>query len=206
MKMQKWVISYQPSLILNFRTLFMNSKLELKLPKWICSYLRLFESSFSQQCDWKTKNAYVFQFSDIYLIPLLVFMFSSADNDILYQRQQASPDEFVSRPVRAIALCIPAVHHFRRKMHAHLHERKISCSFFFSQECMHLYCVSFYTKNARPSTRTEDFLFFFFSQEEKLWSPRKRTWRPTIHISCLQSSQELEEKYVPYNKQLSGKT
>ena len=68
----------------------MTSKLELKLPKWICSYLRLFESSFSQQCDWKTKNAYVFQFSDIYLIPLLVFMFSSADTDILYQGQQAS--------------------------------------------------------------------------------------------------------------------
>ena len=58
-------------------------------------------------------------------------MFSSADNDILYQRQQASPDEFVSRPVRAIALCIPTVHHFGRKMHAHLRERKISCSFFF---------------------------------------------------------------------------
>ena len=57
-------------------------------------------------------------------------MFSSADNDILYQRQQASPDEFVSRPVRAIALCIPTVHHFRRKMHAHLREQKIF--FFFS--------------------------------------------------------------------------
>ena len=55
-------------------------------------------------------------------------MFSSADNDILYQRQQASPDEFVSRPVRAIALCIPTVHHFRRKMHAHIREQKI---FFF---------------------------------------------------------------------------
>ena len=140
----------------------MTSKLELKLPKWICSYLRLFDSSFSQQCDWKTKNAYVFHFSDIHLFPLLVFMFSSADNDILYQRQQASPDEFVSRPVRTIALCIPTVHNFRRKMHAHLRERKISCS-------------------------------FFFSQEEKLWSPRKRTWRPTLHIYCLQSSEKLEK-------------
>ena len=68
----------------------MTSKLELKLPKWIRSYLRLFESSFSQQCDWKTKNAYVFQFSDIYLIPLLVSMFSSADNNILYQGKQAT--------------------------------------------------------------------------------------------------------------------
>ena len=37
---------------------------------------------------------------------------------------ETSPDEFVSRPVRAIALCIPTVHHFRRKMHAHLRERK----------------------------------------------------------------------------------
>ena len=110
----------------------MTSKLELKLPKWICSYLRLFESSFSQQCDWKTKNAYVFHFSDIHLFPLLVFMFSSADNDILYQRQQASPDEFVSRPVRAIALCIPTVHHFGRKMHAHIREQKIFLFFFFS--------------------------------------------------------------------------
>ena len=33
---------------------------------------------------------------------------------------------------------------------------------------MHPYCVSFYTKNARPSTRTEDFLFFF--------SPRKKNY------------------------------
>ena len=59
-------------------------------------------------------------------------MFSSANNDILYQRQQASPDEFVSRPVRAIALCIPIVHHFGRKMHAHIREQKIFLFFFFS--------------------------------------------------------------------------
>ena len=71
--------------------------------------------------------------------------------------------------------CISTVYHSTRKMHAHLRERKISCS-------------------------------FFSPRKKKLWSPRKRTWRPTIHISCLQSSQELEEKYVPYNKQLSGKT
>ena len=121
----------------------MTSKLELKLPKWICSYLRLFDSSFSQQCDWKTKNAYVFHFSDIHLFPLLVFMFSSADNDILYQRQQASPDEFVSRPVRAIALCIPSVHHFRRKMHAHIREQKI-CSFFSaSKKNFHRHVIGF---------------------------------------------------------------
>ena len=88
--MQKWVIAYKLSLIWNFRTLSMTKKLELKLPKWICSYLRLFESSFSQQCHWKTKNAYVLQFSDIYLTPLLLSMFSSADNDTLYQGQQAS--------------------------------------------------------------------------------------------------------------------
>ena len=70
--------------------LFITSKLKLKLPKWICSYLRLFKSSLLRQCDWKTKNLYVFQFSDTHLIPLLVSMFSSADNNILYQGKQVS--------------------------------------------------------------------------------------------------------------------
>ena len=68
----------------------MTSKLELKLPKWICSYLTLFKSSLLRQCNWKTKNVYVFQFFDTYLIPLLVSIFSSADNNILYQGKQAS--------------------------------------------------------------------------------------------------------------------
>ena len=70
----------------------MTSKLKLKLPKWICSYLTLFKSSLLRQCNWKTKNVYVFQFSDTHLhvIRLLVFMFSSADNNILYQGKQAS--------------------------------------------------------------------------------------------------------------------
>ena len=145
----------------------MTSKLELKLPKWICSYLRLFESSFSQQCDWKTKNAYVFQFSDIYLIPLLVFMFSSADNDILYQRQQASPDEFVSRPVRAIALCIPTVHHFRRKMHAHLRERKIFLFFFFSPRNACIPTVYHFTRKMHAHLREWKTSCFFFSPRKK---------------------------------------
>ena len=72
--------------------LFMTSKLELKLPKWIFSYLRLFKSSLLRQCNWKTKNVYVFQFSGTHLhvIRLLVSMFSSADNNILYQGKQAS--------------------------------------------------------------------------------------------------------------------
>ena len=69
-------------------------------------------------------------------------MFSSADNDILYQRQQASPDEFVSRPVRAIALCIPTVHHFRRKMHAHIREQKISF-FSASKKNFHRHVIGF---------------------------------------------------------------
>ena len=30
-----------------------------------------------------------------------------------------SPYEFVSRTIRAIALCIPTVHRFTRKMHGH---------------------------------------------------------------------------------------
>ena len=75
---------------MNFRMLFMTSKLELKLPKWICSYLTLFKSSLLRQCNWKTKNVYVFQFFDTYLIPLLVSIFSSADNNILYRGKQAS--------------------------------------------------------------------------------------------------------------------
>ena len=33
---------------------------------------------------------------------------------------ETSPYEFVSRTIRAIALCIPTVHHFTRKMHGHL--------------------------------------------------------------------------------------
>ena len=68
----------------------MTSKLKLKLPKWICSYLALFKSSLLRQCNWKTKNVYVFQFFDTYLIPLLVSIFSSADNNILYRGKQAS--------------------------------------------------------------------------------------------------------------------
>ena len=56
----------------------------------------------------------------------------------------SSLEEFVSRTVRAIALCTPTVHRFTRNMHAHM--------------------------------RTDDFLFYFFYQEEKLSSPRKRIW------------------------------
>ena len=47
---------------------------------------------------------------------------------------ETSHEEFVSRPVRANALCVPTVHHFIRYMHVHIREQKISCSFFFSQE------------------------------------------------------------------------
>ena len=53
-------------------------------------------------------------------------------------------------------------------------------------------CASFYTKYARQHTRTEDFLFFLFCQDEKLSSPRKRIWWPTIYISCI-SSEKLEK-------------
>ena len=48
-------------------------------------------------------------------------------------RNETSPNEFVSRPIRAIALCIPTVHHFTRKMHTHIRELKISCAYFFSR-------------------------------------------------------------------------
>ena len=40
------------------------------------------------------------------------------------------PEEFVSRTARVIALRIPTVYHFTRKMHAHIREQMISCSFF----------------------------------------------------------------------------
>ena len=44
---------------------------------------------------------------------------------------EASPDGFVSRPIRATALCIPTVHHFTRKMRTYIREQKIYG--FFSQ-------------------------------------------------------------------------
>ena len=53
-------------------------------------------------------------------------------------------------------------------------------------------CASFYTKYVRQHTRTEDFLLFLFCQDEKLSSPRKRIWRPTIYISCI-STEKLEK-------------
>ena len=43
---------------------------------------------------------------------------------------ETSPEEFVSKKVCAIALYIPTVHYFTRKIHAHIRERMISCSFF----------------------------------------------------------------------------
>ena len=58
---------------------------------------------------------------------------------------------------------------------------------------MRPYCASFYTKYARPNTWTEDLLFFFFCQEEKLSSPCKRIWWSTIYIFCLQSREKLEK-------------
>ena len=69
--------------------LIVTSKLELKLPKWICSYLRLLKVLFHGNAIEKQRMHIFFQFCDIYLILLLVSMFSSADN-ILYQGKQAS--------------------------------------------------------------------------------------------------------------------
>ena len=94
-------------------------------------------------------------------------MFSSADNDILYQRQQASPDEFVSRPVRAIALCIPTVHHFRRKMHAHQRERKIFWFFFFSPRNACIPTVYHFTRKMHAHLRERKISCSFFSLRKK---------------------------------------
>ena len=44
---------------------------------------------------------------------------------------EMSADEFVSRPICAIASCIPIVHRFTRKIHAQKREQKISCFFVF---------------------------------------------------------------------------
>ena len=70
----------------------------------------------------------------------------------------------VSRPLRAIALCILLcinLHEIYTPIYT-WRERKISC-------------------------------FFFSNQEEKLSSPRQPIWWPTIYISSLQSSEKLEK-------------
>ena len=41
---------------------------------------------------------------------------------------ETSPNEFVSRPICAIALCITTVHHVTQKMHVHIRERKYVCN------------------------------------------------------------------------------
>ena len=40
---------------------------------------------------------------------------------------ETSPNEFVSRPIRAIALCIPTVHHVTQKMYVHIREQNYIC-------------------------------------------------------------------------------
>ena len=55
-------------------------------------------------------------------------------NEALSFPNDTSPDEFVSRPIRATALCIPTVHHFTRKIHAHIREQKIPWSYFSASE------------------------------------------------------------------------
>ena len=52
---------------------------------------------------------------------------------------ETSPEQFVSRPLRATALCVPTVHHFTRNMHAQIRERKIYRSFFSTRKknCHH---------------------------------------------------------------------
>ena len=50
--------------------------------------------------------------------------------DLFSISNEMSADEFVSRPICAIASCIPIVHRFTRKIHAQIREQKISCFFF----------------------------------------------------------------------------
>ena len=52
-------------------------------------------------------------------------------NGALSFSNETSPDEFLSRPICAITLCIHTVHRFTQKIHARIREQEISCAFFF---------------------------------------------------------------------------
>ena len=72
---------------------------------------------------------------------------------------ETSPEEFVSRTIRAIALCVPIVHHFTRNMHVHICEQKISCSFSSARQ-----------KNCHRQAETDlmsHYLYLYFAIERK---------------------------------------
>ena len=46
---------------------------------------------------------------------------------------ETSPEEFGFEATSCHCIMHPTVHHFTRNMHAHIRERKISCSFFFTR-------------------------------------------------------------------------
>ena len=54
------------------------------------------------------------------------------NNEAFSFSNETSPDEFLSRPTYAIALCIHTVHRFTQKIHTRIREQKISCVFFLS--------------------------------------------------------------------------
>ena len=87
-----------------------------------------------------------------------------SSNGAISFSHETSPEEFGFEATSCHCIMHPTVHHFTRNMHAHIRERKISCSF-----------------------------FFFFYQEQKLSSPRRPIWWRTIYISCLQSTEKLEK-------------
>ena len=69
------------------------------------------------------------------------------------------------------------------------------------------YCASFYTKYARPYTRTEDFLlfFFFFFTRNKNCHRHVDRFGDVPFISLVCNRPRSFKKYFPYNKQLGEK-
>ena len=51
---------------------------------------------------------------------------------------ETSPNEFVSRPIRAIALCIPTAHHVTQKMHVHIRKQNYICNLTFESKSKQL--------------------------------------------------------------------
>ena len=57
-----------------------------------------------------------------------------SSNGAISFSHETSPEEFGFEATSCHCIMHPTVHHFTRNMHAHIRERKISCSFFFNQE------------------------------------------------------------------------
>ena len=56
-----------------------------------------------------------------------------SSNGAISFSHETSPEEFGFEATSCHCIMHPTVHHFTRNMHAHIRERKISCSFFFTR-------------------------------------------------------------------------